>query len=175
MSDMNPTRIDARIRARHPLERIRRRGSEESGVVLVLMAFLMTTFLALGALAIDLGSLDQSQSQAQAAADAGALAAAQDLPYEHRGRLKRRHDVRAEELPGRDRECHPRLQQHDQPGEGNSHRGLADLLRAAPGGQQDQLQRQRERRRRGRQRRRRQVRGLLQELGLRQQLDPQPH
>jgi Flp pilus assembly protein TadG len=80
MSDMNSTRFDARIRARHPLERIRRRGSQESGVVLVLMAFLMTTFLALGALAIDLGSLNQSQSQAQAAADAGALAAAQDLP-----------------------------------------------------------------------------------------------
>jgi Flp pilus assembly protein TadG len=57
----------------------RRARHEESGVVLVLVAILLTVLLAFAALAIDLGSLDQAQKQAQAAADAGALAAADDL------------------------------------------------------------------------------------------------
>lgn len=62
------------------LTRLRRRGSDESGVVLILVAVLMTAFLGFAALSIDLGSYWQSQRQAQAAADAGALAASQDLP-----------------------------------------------------------------------------------------------
>jgi Flp pilus assembly protein TadG len=62
------------------LQRVRARGSEESGVVLVLVAVIMTALLGMAALAIDLGSYWQAQRQAQAAADAGALAASQDLP-----------------------------------------------------------------------------------------------
>jgi Flp pilus assembly protein TadG len=54
----------------------RRLGSEENGVVLVIVAMLMTVFIAFAALAIDLGSLDGAQKRAQAAADAGALAGA---------------------------------------------------------------------------------------------------
>jgi Flp pilus assembly protein TadG len=57
----------------------RRLRSEEHGVVLILVAMLMTLFIALAALAIDLGALDGAQRQAQAAADAGALAGAASL------------------------------------------------------------------------------------------------
>lgn len=59
----------------------RRRLREESGVVIVLVAVMLTVILGAAALAIDLGSFYQAQRQAQAAADAGALAAVQDLPY----------------------------------------------------------------------------------------------
>jgi Flp pilus assembly protein TadG len=62
------------------LERLRRRGGEESGVVAVLVAIMLVVFLGMAALAIDLGSLDRAQTQAQSAADAGALAAADSLP-----------------------------------------------------------------------------------------------
>src|SRR5579875_1069493 len=55
-----------------------RRG-EERGVVLILVAILLTAILASAALAIDLGSFYQAQTRAQSAADAAALAAAQDL------------------------------------------------------------------------------------------------
>jgi Flp pilus assembly protein TadG len=54
--------------------------TEQSGVVVVLVAGMMILVLAMGALAIDLGSFYKAQRQAQAAADAGALAASQDLP-----------------------------------------------------------------------------------------------
>jgi Flp pilus assembly protein TadG len=47
--------------------------------VLILVALLMTAFIGLAALAIDLGSLDGAQRKAQAAADAGALAGAAAL------------------------------------------------------------------------------------------------
>jgi Flp pilus assembly protein TadG len=62
------------------LNRLRRRGQDESGVVLVLVAIMMVAILGMAALAIDVGSFYQAQRQAQAAADAGALAASQDLP-----------------------------------------------------------------------------------------------
>lgn len=62
------------------LGRWRRRGADESGAVLALVAIMMVVFLGMAALAIDLGSFYQAQRQAQAAADSGALAAAQDLP-----------------------------------------------------------------------------------------------
>lgn len=62
------------------LERSRRRGADESGVVIVLVAVLMVVILGAAALAIDIGSIYKAQRQAQTAADAGALAASQDLP-----------------------------------------------------------------------------------------------
>jgi Flp pilus assembly protein TadG len=62
------------------LERLAHRGEDERGAVLVIVAGLLVVFMALAALAIDIGSFDQAQRQAQAAADAGALAASQDLP-----------------------------------------------------------------------------------------------
>lgn len=62
------------------IQRYRRRASQESGVVIVLVAFMLTIILGAAALAIDLGSFYKAQRQAQAAADAGALAAVQDLP-----------------------------------------------------------------------------------------------
>ena len=61
------------------LEKLRRRSQDERGVVLVIVAILMVAFMALAALAIDVGSFYQAQRQAQSAADAGALAGAQDL------------------------------------------------------------------------------------------------
>jgi Flp pilus assembly protein TadG len=57
----------------------RRLRSEENGVVLIIVALLLTVFIAFAALAIDLGSLDGAQRRAQAAADAGALAGAAAL------------------------------------------------------------------------------------------------
>ena len=62
------------------LERSRRRGADESGVVIVLVAVLMVVILGVAALAIDIGSIYKAQRQAQSAADTGALAASQDLP-----------------------------------------------------------------------------------------------
>jgi Flp pilus assembly protein TadG len=62
------------------LRRFKRRGADESGVVLVLVAMFMTAMLGMAALAIDIGSFYQAQRQAQSAADAGALAASQNLP-----------------------------------------------------------------------------------------------
>jgi len=47
--------------------------------VLVLVAIMMTAFMGMAAIAIDVGSLDQAQRQAQGAADAAALAGAQVL------------------------------------------------------------------------------------------------
>lgn len=58
----------------------RRRLRQESGVVIVLVAIMLTVILGAAALAIDVGSFYQAQRQAQAAADAGALAAVQNLP-----------------------------------------------------------------------------------------------
>src|SRR5579875_2224287 len=58
---------------------LRVRAGEERGVVLILVAILLTAILASAALAIDLGSFYQAQTRAQSAADAAALAAAQDL------------------------------------------------------------------------------------------------
>jgi Flp pilus assembly protein TadG len=58
---------------------LRRVRSDEQGVVIVLVALLMTVFIALAALAIDIGSFQAAQRKAQAAADAGALAGAAAL------------------------------------------------------------------------------------------------
>jgi hypothetical protein len=60
-------------------ERIRSRSQDDRGAVLVIVAVSMVAFMALAALAIDLGSYYQAQRKVQAAADAGALAAAADL------------------------------------------------------------------------------------------------
>ncbi len=62
------------------LGRLRRRGADESGAVIVLTAIMIVAMLGMAALAVDVGSFYQAQRQAQAAADAGALAASQDLP-----------------------------------------------------------------------------------------------
>jgi Flp pilus assembly protein TadG len=62
------------------LARLKREGRDERGVVLVLVAIMMTVFLGMAALAIDVGYFYQQQRQAQSAADAAALAGAQDLP-----------------------------------------------------------------------------------------------
>jgi Flp pilus assembly protein TadG len=61
------------------MSRVRQRGGEEQGVVLVIVAVAMVALIGMAALAIDLGSFYKAQRQAQEAADAGALAAAQDL------------------------------------------------------------------------------------------------
>jgi Flp pilus assembly protein TadG len=61
------------------LKNLGRRGQDERGTVLVIVAITLVAFLGLGALAIDIGSFYQAQRQAQLAADAGALAASQDL------------------------------------------------------------------------------------------------
>ncbi len=65
-----------RVRVR---ARLRARGSEESGVVMVIVAGLLVAILGMAALAIDLSSFYQAQRQAQSAADAGALAGAAAL------------------------------------------------------------------------------------------------
>ena len=64
---------------RSALARGRRRGGEEGGAVLVLVAGLLVVFIGVLALAIDLGAYRQSQTQAQSAADAAALAGAQQI------------------------------------------------------------------------------------------------
>ena len=53
-----------------------RRRDDERGVVLVLVALLMTVFMGMAAIAIDIGYFDQQHTQAQSAADAAALAGA---------------------------------------------------------------------------------------------------
>lgn len=53
-----------------------RRRDDERGVVLVLVAFMMTVFMGMAAIAIDIGYFDQQHTQAQSAADAAALAGA---------------------------------------------------------------------------------------------------
>jgi hypothetical protein len=58
----------------------RRAGRDESGVTIVLCAFLMVTLFAMAAFVTDYGFARQLTRSEQAAADAGALAAAQDLP-----------------------------------------------------------------------------------------------
>jgi hypothetical protein len=72
-------RSRATARAFRPAE-LKKRGSEESGVIIVLVAGMLVAILGMAALAIDIGSFYQAQRQAQSAADAGALAASQDLP-----------------------------------------------------------------------------------------------
>jgi Flp pilus assembly protein TadG len=69
-----------RLARRSFTDSLRRRSSEESGVVLVIVAGMMIAVLGMAALAIDIGSFYKAQRQAQTAADAGALAASQDLP-----------------------------------------------------------------------------------------------
>jgi Flp pilus assembly protein TadG len=59
---------------------LRRRCHDERGVVLVIVAIMMTVFLGMAALAIDVGYFDQQQRQAQSAADAAALAGAAGIP-----------------------------------------------------------------------------------------------
>ena len=61
----------------------RRRGRarrDERGAILVVAALLMTSMLAMSAIAIDLANARQHQRQARGSADAAALAGAQDLP-----------------------------------------------------------------------------------------------
>jgi hypothetical protein len=58
---------------------LRRRGQDESGAVLAIVAVTMVAFMAIAALAIDVSSFYQAKRHAQSAADAGALAGAQDL------------------------------------------------------------------------------------------------
>lgn len=67
------------------VNRWRRCARNENGVVLVLTAILLTVFLGMAALAIDVGSFDAAQRKAQSAADAGALAAARDLAADPSG------------------------------------------------------------------------------------------
>jgi Tfp pilus assembly protein PilX len=61
------------------LDRLMRRGRQEDGVVLVMVAILMVVFLGMAAIAVDTGSFYGQQRKAQAAADSAALAAASDL------------------------------------------------------------------------------------------------
>jgi Flp pilus assembly protein TadG len=61
------------------VRKLRRRTQDERGAVLVIVAGMLVVFMAMAALAIDLGSFYQAQRQAQSAADAGALAGAGDL------------------------------------------------------------------------------------------------
>jgi Flp pilus assembly protein TadG len=71
---------DGASRRSRLVEAAGRRVREERGVVLVIVAIMMTVFLGMAALAIDIGYFDQQQRQAQSAADAAALAAAPGLP-----------------------------------------------------------------------------------------------
>jgi hypothetical protein len=66
------TQIDAAAR--------RRESRGERGAILVVAALLLTSMLAMAAIAIDLANARQHQRQARASADAAALAGAQDLP-----------------------------------------------------------------------------------------------
>jgi Flp pilus assembly protein TadG len=70
--------MSPRVRLR--CTRARAQLAEQDGVVLVLVALMMTVMLGMAALAIDIGSFYGAQREAQSAADAAALAAAQDLP-----------------------------------------------------------------------------------------------
>ena len=71
---LTPLRTRARLAAR------RRGGRGERGAILVVAALLMTSMLAMSAIAIDLANARQHQRQARGSADAAALAGAQDLP-----------------------------------------------------------------------------------------------
>lgn len=55
-------------------------NEHEKGTVIVLVALLMTVFLGMSALVVDVGILYVKQTQLQNAIDASALAAAQELP-----------------------------------------------------------------------------------------------
>jgi hypothetical protein len=66
----------SRLRA---LARLLRRGSEEHGAVIVVVAGLLTCVLGLAAYGIDTGGWHQTQAKAQSGADAAALAAADTL------------------------------------------------------------------------------------------------
>ena len=55
---------------------LRRRGAEENGTVILLVAAMLTGILAFGAYTIDIGSGRQAQTKAQSTADAAATAAA---------------------------------------------------------------------------------------------------
>lgn len=59
------------------LARARRARDDESGVVLVFTALILSSMMALAALVVDLGNARQQDRQAEAAADAAALAGAQ--------------------------------------------------------------------------------------------------
>ncbi|MEY2424612.1 MAG: hypothetical protein QOI61_184, partial [Actinomycetota bacterium] len=62
------------------LKRLRRRGRDERGAVMVLVALLLTTLLGFSAFAIDLGYDRQVIAHLQSGTDAGALAGARELP-----------------------------------------------------------------------------------------------
>jgi hypothetical protein len=53
---------------------------DESGVIVVFVALVMTVLLAVAAFSVDVGNLRQTQRNLQAAADAGAMAGAEELP-----------------------------------------------------------------------------------------------
>lgn len=61
--------------------RARLATSDESGVVLILVAILLVALIGSAAIAIDIGGWYAAQQKAQSAADAGALAAAGDLAF----------------------------------------------------------------------------------------------
>jgi Flp pilus assembly protein TadG len=62
------------------LDAFRRRGRDERGQVIPIVAIMMVVFVGLLTLTVDLGSYDQAQRQTQATADAAALAGSYDLP-----------------------------------------------------------------------------------------------
>ena len=64
----------SRIRA--SMSRLRRRGADEQGTVILIVAVLMTAMLGFGAYTIDIGSGRANETRTQAAADASAEAAA---------------------------------------------------------------------------------------------------
>jgi hypothetical protein len=59
---------------------LRDRGRDQGGAVIIIVAVLLTAFMASGALAIDLSAGRQSQTKAQSVADASATAAADFIP-----------------------------------------------------------------------------------------------
>ena len=56
------------------------RSRDESGQVLVFVAFILTVIVGMAALVVDVGSWYQAHRHLQTAADAAALAGAQELP-----------------------------------------------------------------------------------------------
>jgi Flp pilus assembly protein TadG len=75
-----PKKALSMVAARTRFEELGTQASDQSGVIIVLVAGLLVVILGMAALAIDVGSFYQAQRQAQSAADAAALAASQDLP-----------------------------------------------------------------------------------------------
>jgi hypothetical protein len=71
-------RIGAALRRRRG--RLSDRGRDEGGAVIIIVAVLLTAFMAAGALAIDLSAGRQSETKAQSVADASASAAADFIP-----------------------------------------------------------------------------------------------